>query len=125
FGRLGREGATAQVAADMLATYYSTSVRDLLPQITAPTTVLHREQDSAPRFKLGREVAALIPGAALVPLPGTGHLFYYGDWQPGADALVSFLQGTGGPQPRLTPPELQGGPLVRPGMTDPPHPSTP
>ena len=118
FGRLGREGATAQVAADMLATYYGTSVRDLLPQITAPTTVLHREQDSATRFKLGREVAALIPGAALVPLPGTGHLFYYGDWQPGADALVGFLQGTGGPQPRLTPRELEVARLICQGMTD-------
>ena len=118
FGRLQRESSSSQVAADMLAAYYSTSVRDLLPRITAPTTVLHREQDSATRFTLGREVAALIPGAALVPLPGTGHLFYHGEWQPGADALVSFLQGTGGPRPRLTPRELEVARLICQGLTD-------
>jgi pimeloyl-ACP methyl ester carboxylesterase/DNA-binding CsgD family transcriptional regulator len=118
FRRLQRDSATSQVAADMLASYYGTSVRDMLPQITAPTTVLHREQDSAARFRLGREVAALIPGAALVPLPGRGHLFYQGDWQPGADALVSFLQGTGGPRPRLTPRELEVARLICQGMTD-------
>jgi pimeloyl-ACP methyl ester carboxylesterase/DNA-binding CsgD family transcriptional regulator len=118
FGRLGRESATAQVAGDMLATYYGTSVRDLLPQITAPTTVLHREQDSATRFRLGQEVAALIPGAALVPLPGTGHLFYHGDWQPGADALIAFLRGSGGPRPRLTPREAEVAMLICQGMTD-------
>jgi pimeloyl-ACP methyl ester carboxylesterase/DNA-binding CsgD family transcriptional regulator len=118
FARLQRLGATAQVAGDMLAAYYGTSVRDLLPRITAPTTVLHREQDSATRFTLGREVASLIPGAALVPLPGTGHLFYHGDWQPGADALVSFLQGTGGPRPRLTPRELEVARLICQGLTD-------
>lgn len=118
FGRGQREGASAQVAAEMLAAYYGTSVRALLPRITAPTTVLHREQDTATPFRLGREVASLIPGAALVPLPGAGHLFYHGDWQPGADALVSFLRGTGGPRARLTPRELEVGRLICQGLTD-------
>src|SRR6185437_3348486 len=104
--------------ADMLATYYSTSVRDLLPQITAPTTVLHREQDSATRFKLGREVATLIPGAALVPLPGTGHLFYHGEWAPVLDALLGFLAEPAGPGPRLTGRELEVAALVAEGLTN-------
>src|SRR5690349_2595039 len=118
FRQLQVESATSEVAGDMLASYYGTSVHDLLPQITAPTTVLHREQDSAARFRLGREVASLIPGAALVPLPGRGHLYYQGDWQPGADALVGFLQGAGGPRPRLTPRELEVARLICQGMTD-------
>ena len=42
--------------------------------------MLHREADKGTRFELGREVAALIPGATLIPLPGSSHLFYHGDW---------------------------------------------
>jgi hypothetical protein len=41
--------------------------------IRARTAVLHRESDKGTRFELGREVAALIPGAALIPLPGSSH----------------------------------------------------
>jgi hypothetical protein len=34
----------------------------------ARTAVLHREADRGTRFELAREVAALIPGAMLIPL---------------------------------------------------------
>ena len=46
----------------MLEVYYETDIRSLLPAITAPTAVLHREADPATRFALGREIASLIPG---------------------------------------------------------------
>ena len=73
------------MAGRLLEVYYDTDIRALLPVIQARTAVLHREADSATPFELGREVATLIPGAALIPLPGTGHLFYQGEWEPVLD----------------------------------------
>ena len=72
FTRLQRASASAAVAARLLEVYYGTDIRALLPAIRARTAVLHREADKGTRFELGREVAALIPGATLIPLPGCG-----------------------------------------------------
>ena len=80
FARFQRASASAAMAAALLEVYYDTDVRALLPSIRARTAVLHRAADQGTRFELGREVAALIPGATLVPLPGSSHLFYHGDW---------------------------------------------
>jgi pimeloyl-ACP methyl ester carboxylesterase/DNA-binding CsgD family transcriptional regulator len=124
-----RDGASAATAARMLEVYYGTTVRDLLPSITARTVVLHRTADPATPFELGREVASLIPGAALVPLPGTGHLFYHGEWQPVLDAALGFLgEGAPGaaaggqdrawPPSPLTPRELEVAGLIADGLTN-------
>jgi hypothetical protein len=51
--------------------YYDTDIRALLPQVRARRAVLHREADPGTWFELGREVAGLIPGATLLPLPLT------------------------------------------------------
>ena len=83
--------ASAAVAARLLEVYYSTDIRALLPEIRARTAVLHREADKGTRFELGREVAALIPGATLIPLPGSSHLFYHGDWLTVLEAVLGFL----------------------------------
>ena len=91
--RLQRSGASAEVAGRLLEVYYETDIRVLLPAITAPTAVLHREADPATPFTLGREVAALIPGAVLIPLPGPGHLYYHGEWATVLEALLGFLGG--------------------------------
>jgi DNA-binding CsgD family transcriptional regulator len=90
----------------------------LLPAISARTAVLHREADKGTRFELGREVAALVPGATLIPLPGTSHLFYYGDWPAVLDALLGFLCEPVSPGPRLTDRELEVAKLVAEGLTN-------
>jgi pimeloyl-ACP methyl ester carboxylesterase len=91
FTRAQRASASAAVAAATLEVYYGTDVRALLPQVQARTAVLHREADQGTRFELGREVAALIPGATLIPLPGSSHLFYHGDWQAVAELVAEGL----------------------------------
>jgi pimeloyl-ACP methyl ester carboxylesterase len=117
FTRLQRAGATAEVAGELLDVYYRTDIRDLLPAIRARTAVLHREQDTATAFALGREVASLVPGAVLVPLPGRGHLYYQGEWEPVLDAILDFLDDTAGSQP-LTERELEVAHLVATGLTN-------
>lgn len=49
-------------------------VRDLLPQIKVPTLVMHVRDDRRVPIASGRELAAGIPGARLVTLPGKNHI---------------------------------------------------
>jgi pimeloyl-ACP methyl ester carboxylesterase/DNA-binding CsgD family transcriptional regulator len=121
FTRAQRASASAVVAARLLEVYYDTDIRALLPAIAVRTAVLHREADKGTRFGLGREVAALIPGATLIPLPGSSHLFYHGDWLAVLDATLDFLCEPGspaGPGPRLTGRELEVAELVAEGLTN-------
>ena len=118
FTRFQRASASAEVAARLLEVYYETDVRDLFPQIRTRTAVLHREADRGTRFELGREVAALIPGATLIPLPGSSHLFYHGEWPTVADTVIGFLTERAGTGPRLTDRELQVAELVAEGLTN-------
>jgi len=118
FTRFQRASASAEVAARLLEGYYDTDIRALLPKVRARTAVLHREADKGTRFELGREVAALIPGAALIPLPGSSHLFYHGDWRAVVDAMLSVLFEPASQGPRLTERELVVARLVAEGLTN-------
>ena len=84
FGRLQRETATAETAAAVLALVYRLDVRYHLPLVRSPTLVVHRRDDRAVPYRLGREVAAAIPGATFIPLKGSAHFPWHGD----ADSVV-------------------------------------
>jgi len=118
FTRFQQSCASAAEAAGMLEVYYGTDIRALLPAIRARTAVLHREGDQGTRFELGREVAALIPGAVLIPLPGSSHLFYHGDWPGILEAVLGFLGEPASAGPRLTGRELEVAGLVAEGLTN-------
>jgi DNA-binding CsgD family transcriptional regulator len=63
-------------------------------------------------------VAALVPGATLIPLPGSSHLFYHGDWPAVLEAVLDFLTERMSQGPRLTARELQVAELVAEGLTN-------
>jgi pimeloyl-ACP methyl ester carboxylesterase/DNA-binding CsgD family transcriptional regulator len=118
FTRFQRASCSAEVAAQLLEVYYNTDIRALLTQIRPPTAVLHRERDTGTRFELGREVAARVPEATLIPLPGSSHLFYHGDWEAVAEATLGFLGQPANTVHRLTGRELQVAELVTHGLTN-------
>jgi pimeloyl-ACP methyl ester carboxylesterase/DNA-binding CsgD family transcriptional regulator len=91
FTAFQRACADAQVAASLLELIYETDVRDDLPRVRAPALVVHREHDRAMRLRGAREVAALLPRAELVTLPGDAHLPWHGDGDAVLRAVAAFL----------------------------------
>jgi DNA-binding CsgD family transcriptional regulator len=89
--RYQRVAASPETAAALLELTYRNDVRAELQQIRVPTSVVHRRGDRAIPYRLGRELAAAIPGATLLPLDGTAHLPWTGDWQAAARVLRSVL----------------------------------
>ena len=91
FARFQRESATAETAAALLNLVYRVDVRAHLPGIGAPTLVVHRRDDRAIPYALGREVAAAIPDATLVPLQGSAHFPWHGDIDSVVEACREVL----------------------------------
>jgi pimeloyl-ACP methyl ester carboxylesterase/DNA-binding CsgD family transcriptional regulator len=95
FARLQRDSATAETAAALLSLVYRFDVREHLPRVRQPATVVHRRDDRAVPYRLGREVAAAIPGATFIPLQGQSHFPWHGD----VDSVVrACRQGLASPQ---------------------------
>ncbi len=61
-----------------------TDIRDLLSSVRVPTLVIHRIGDQAHPIEHSRYLAAHIPGAELVELPGDEHMWDVGDDFPSA-----------------------------------------
>lgn len=91
FARYQRECATPEIAAKILDLVYKTDVVHLLPSLRVPTLVLHRQRERAMPFRVGRELASLIPNAHFVPLEGRDHLPWYGDSDSVLRAIAEFL----------------------------------
>src|SRR5215207_9302862 len=116
-----RAASSAATAAAMLRLAYDLDVRSALPQISAPTLVLHRREDRAAPLAGSRALADAIPGAELVVLEGRSHLPAMGD----ADALVDQVRRfLGLPRLRravptsLTPRQSEVAALVAEGLTN-------
>ncbi|HTZ91055.1 MAG TPA: alpha/beta fold hydrolase [Streptosporangiaceae bacterium] len=86
-----RAAASPETAAALLELIYRNDVRAELERVRAPTLVVHRRGDRAIPYHLGRELAAAIPAATLIPLTGNAHLPWAGDTQSVARALRTAL----------------------------------
>jgi class 3 adenylate cyclase len=73
FNELQRVSASAGNVVDLMTALLDIDVTQLLPQVTAPTLVIHRRGDTAIPFESGRELATGIPGARFLPLDGRNH----------------------------------------------------
>ena len=127
FAELQRRSTTAEVAAELLAQCYEICVDDLLDRVAAPTLVLHRRDDRAIPYQLGRDLAPRIPGARLVSLAGRSHWVFAGDAPAVVREILGFLgashsalpaEPAAGPPAMLTARQLQVAALVAGGLTN-------
>ncbi len=68
-------------------------VRPVLPAIHVPTLVVHRTDDRVAHVEGARYIAAQVPGARYLELPGEDHLPFVGDQDAVLDAVQEFLTG--------------------------------
>jgi pimeloyl-ACP methyl ester carboxylesterase len=76
--RAEQEGASPGAALDLLEMNLGIDVRPLLSRVQVPAVVLHATGDRVVRVGNGRALAAAIPGARLVEVPGEDHTFLFG-----------------------------------------------
>jgi class 3 adenylate cyclase len=93
FARLERQSATPGAAAALIRMAAQIDVTPILGSVSVPTLVLHRTGDPTLRVEGARVLAAGIPGARFVELPGVDHLPWFGDRDAVLDEIEEFLTG--------------------------------
>jgi class 3 adenylate cyclase len=88
WSRYERQAASPGSTTAIVRLIYESDVRSVLPAIRVPTLVVHRAQARGFSVDHGRYLAAHIPGAKYVELPGTDNLI----WAGGQDEIVAEIQ---------------------------------
>jgi class 3 adenylate cyclase len=91
--RLERSAASPAMVQQIFEMFLDIDVRAILPTIHVPTLVLHRRGDRVVNRRAGEELAAQIPGARFVELPGIDHLPWAGDTDSLLGEVEEFLTG--------------------------------
>ncbi|MDQ2963473.1 MAG: adenylate/guanylate cyclase domain-containing protein [Pseudomonadota bacterium] len=88
-----RMSASPGAAVTLLRMNTQIDMRAVLPTIRVPTLIVHRIGDRDVNIEEGRYIAARIPGAKLVELPGEDHLPWVSDQDAFLDEVQEFLTG--------------------------------
>jgi len=88
WGKFERLGASPSAATAIMRMNSQIDISDVLPTVHVPTLVVHRTGDVTVNIAGGRELAARIPNARLVELPGIDHLPWIGD---NSDEIVEVI----------------------------------
>jgi class 3 adenylate cyclase len=68
-------------------------VRALLPEVKAPTLVIHSAENAMIPVQHGRYLAERIPHARLVEVPGRDHFLFWGPREMVCDEIETFITG--------------------------------
>jgi class 3 adenylate cyclase len=91
--RMERSAASPAMVQQIFEMFLDIDVRAILPTIHVPTLVLHRYGDRVVNRRAGKALAAQIPGARYVELPGIDHLPWAGDSEAVLGEIEEFLTG--------------------------------
>jgi class 3 adenylate cyclase len=94
WGAFLNSAVTPPEAVDEITSHGPVDIRGLLGSVHAPTLVLHRTHDRFAAVEAGRYLAAHLPRARLVELPGEDNLPFAGDQESVLTATEEFLTGT-------------------------------
>jgi class 3 adenylate cyclase len=92
----GNRAASPSMARALTQVVAAADVRDMLPRLSAPTMILHRQGAIFVPVGHGRYLAEHIPGARYVELPGADSLYWVGDSAPMLDEIEEFITGVRG-----------------------------
>jgi class 3 adenylate cyclase/pimeloyl-ACP methyl ester carboxylesterase len=87
FNELQRRTTSAECAVRYYETVGDFDIDHLLGKVSVPTLVMHARGDLMAPFEEGRRMAAAIPGARFVALPGNNHMLL-----PGEPAAARFIE---------------------------------
>jgi pimeloyl-ACP methyl ester carboxylesterase/DNA-binding CsgD family transcriptional regulator len=93
FVRHARAAASPAQARELFHLCAGTDLRPLLPEVRAPTLLLHRRDDPWLSIEHSRYVVSRMPDAKLVELPGPDHWPWIGDADPVLIEVEAFLTG--------------------------------
>jgi class 3 adenylate cyclase len=93
WARAMRMAASPTAAGALIRMVQQTDVRHVLPSIRVPTLILHRKAERIVAVDHARYLAAHIPGARYVELPGEDHLPWIGDSNAILSEIEEFLTG--------------------------------
>jgi class 3 adenylate cyclase len=91
--RMERSAASPAMVQQIFEMFLNIDVRAVLPTIRVPTLVIHRRGDRVVNWRAGEDLAAHIPGARYVELPGIDHLPWAGDQEAVLGEIEEFLTG--------------------------------
>ncbi|MEO1167959.1 MAG: alpha/beta fold hydrolase [Pseudomonadota bacterium] len=93
FNELQRISASPEAAIRLQDTLSRIDVRNLLGQVSVPTTVFHSREDAVVPFDSGRYMAKKIPGARFVALDSKNHLLLEHEpaWRKFVATMREFL----------------------------------
>lgn len=90
-----RRATSGEVAARALEELYSVDTSPQLAAVTAPSLVLHHQEDRAIPFRGGQQLAAGIPDSRLITLDGLGHALLDPETESDViDEVVAFFRGS-------------------------------
>jgi pimeloyl-ACP methyl ester carboxylesterase/class 3 adenylate cyclase len=88
-----RRSASPGAALSLTEMNTAIDIRRVLPTIRVPTLVIHRTDDPLCPVEGARYIAANIPGARYVEVPGVDHMPFVGDIDRLLDPIEEFLTG--------------------------------
>ncbi len=96
FNDMQKISASPENAYQLVSELGQIDVTGLLPQVKAPTLVIHRRGDAAVPVEQGRLLAASIPGARYVELEGRNHLVLESEpaWSRFVSEVRQFIGAT-------------------------------
>ena len=93
FAKFERLSASPGTAKAYMLLNRQIDVTSILPNVRVPTLVLHRRTDAMVPIELGRELAALIPGAKFIEYPEGDHVPFTGDAETIVGDIQEFVTG--------------------------------
>lgn len=94
WGKFERLGANPSAAIALMRMNRDIDISGILHSIKVPTLVIHLTDDTLVSVEGGRELAAGIPGARLVEIPGIDHLLFLDAGDRILAEMEEFLTGT-------------------------------